>query len=74
MGGLTRRLSGTLGSPVAGHAAALRELWTMTYREAETLAYADAFRIVMVAFIIATCLVPLMKKVVPPAAPVASGH
>jgi len=68
--GMTQRLSVALGSPLAGSQAALRELWAMTYREAETLAYADAFRAVMVAFIAATCLMPFMKKVTPPKAPV----
>jgi DHA2 family multidrug resistance protein len=70
----TQRLSETLGSPVAGHQAALLELWQMAYREAETLSYADAFRAVMLAFIIATCLVPVLKKVAPSAAPSANVH
>jgi hypothetical protein len=34
------------------------------YREASTLAYADAFRAIMIAFVIATFLVPLMRNVV----------
>jgi DHA2 family multidrug resistance protein len=74
LGGMTQRLSFVLGSPVAGHQAALRELWQLTNREAETLSYADAFRTIMVAFLIATCLVPLMKKVVPPTTPAPGGH
>jgi DHA2 family multidrug resistance protein len=73
LAGMTSRLSGTLDSPVAGHAAALRELWALTYAQAQTLAYADAFRAVMVAFAVAACLVPLMRKVAAPAAP-AEGH
>jgi DHA2 family multidrug resistance protein len=73
--GMTQRFASILGSPLAGQQAALRELWAVTYREAETLSYADAFRAVMVAFILATCLMPLMKKVTPPKAPVAdAGH
>jgi DHA2 family multidrug resistance protein len=74
LAGMTVRLGNSLGSPAAGHQAALRELWALTYAQAETLSYADAFRAVMVAFAIATCLVPLMRKVVPPKAPVAQGH
>jgi DHA2 family multidrug resistance protein len=73
LAGMTQQLSIRLGSPVASQHAALREVWAMTYREAETLSYADAFRAVMVAFILATCLMPLMKKIIPPKAPVA-GH
>jgi DHA2 family multidrug resistance protein len=74
LAGMTQRLSLTLGSPVAGHKAALRELWQLAYAQAETLSYADAFRTITLAFIIATCLTPLLKKVTPPAAPVQSGH
>jgi DHA2 family multidrug resistance protein len=74
LAGMTSRFSAALGSPVAGHQAALRTLWALTYREAQTLSYADAFRAVMVAFIIAACLVPLMRKVVPPSAPAVAGH
>jgi DHA2 family multidrug resistance protein len=69
MAGMTRRLSATMGSPVAGHRAALKELWLMTYAQAQTLSYADAFRAIMLAFVVATCLAPLLKKVVPAPAP-----
>jgi DHA2 family multidrug resistance protein len=73
LAGLAHRLSATLGPELAGQAA-LRELWGMTYREAQTLAYADAFRAVMAAFILATCLMPLMKKVAAPKTSAAGGH
>ena len=53
----------------AGHAAALSQLWQLAYREASTLAYADAFRAIMVAFVVATLLVPLLRKVAPGARP-----
>jgi DHA2 family multidrug resistance protein len=74
MQGLSRRLAETLNSPIAGHQAALKQLWNLTYREAQTLSYADAFRTIMLVFILATCLVPLMKKVMPPAGPVTNAH
>jgi DHA2 family multidrug resistance protein len=51
--------------PGAPHEVALRELWRMVYAQAQTLAFADSFRVIMVAFMIATCLVPLMRKVAP---------
>ena len=54
--------------------AALKQLWNLTYREASTLAYADTFRAVMIAFIIATLLVPLLRNVVPGKAPSSGGH
>jgi DHA2 family multidrug resistance protein len=74
LAGMSRRLTETLGSAQAGHAAALRELWNMTYKQAETLSYGDAFRAIMLAFALAVCLVPLMRKVVPPKAPAAAAH
>ena len=46
-----------------GDQAALTNLWHLAYREASTLAFADAFRAIMLAFVVATLLVPLMRKV-----------
>jgi DHA2 family multidrug resistance protein len=62
------------GSPEAGHVAALKQLWQLAYREASTLAYADAFRAFMVAFVIATLLVPLMRNVAPSGAGSSQAH
>jgi MFS transporter, DHA2 family, multidrug resistance protein len=67
--GITQRYAALPRSIAAGHAAALKELWQLAYREASTLAYADAFRAIMVAFAIATVLVPLMRNVAPTRAP-----
>jgi DHA2 family multidrug resistance protein len=67
--GVTQRYAALPRSIAAGHAAALKELWQLAYREASTLAYADAFRAIMVAFAIATVLVPLMRNVAPTRAP-----
>ena len=52
-----------------GHAASLKQLWQLTYREASTMAYADAFLVIMVAFVIATALVPFLRNVTPKAPP-----
>jgi DHA2 family multidrug resistance protein len=38
------------------------------------LAYADAFRAIMVAFVAATLLVPLLRQVAPAKAPAADSH
>jgi DHA2 family multidrug resistance protein len=62
------------GSLDDGHLAALKQLWHLAYREAATLAFADAFRAIMLAFVVATLLVPLLRKVVPPPAPAAANH
>ena len=70
--GVTQRYTDALGSPTAAHLAALKELWNLTYREASTLAYADAFLAIMIAFLLATLLVPFLRNVVPSPAPVAA--
>jgi len=67
--GMTERYAATLGSVDAGHAAALKQLWRLAYREASTMAYADAFRAIMIACVVATLLVPLLRNVAPGSAP-----
>jgi MFS transporter, DHA2 family, multidrug resistance protein len=74
MAGLTARLTTVLGSVPAGHLAALEQLQNIAYREATTMAYADAFHTIMLAFLITTPLVLLLRKVAPPKAPAADGH
>jgi DHA2 family multidrug resistance protein len=80
-GPMARLLSGTAeqygaipGSPHEGQAAALKQLWALAYREASTLAYADAFRVIMVAFVVVTLLVPLMRNVKPSPAAAQAAH
>jgi DHA2 family multidrug resistance protein len=62
----------------AGHgdALALQRLWSLTYREAQVLTYSDAFALIALCFVVATLLVPLMRKTVAPraAAPSADAH
>jgi MFS transporter, DHA2 family, multidrug resistance protein len=72
--GVASRYGAMPASVDDGHVAALKQLWQLAYREASTLAFADAFRAIMVAFVIATLLVPLLRKVVPPKAPPADAH
>ncbi len=62
------------GDAVRGHAVALRQLWTLTMREAQTETYADTFLVLMLCLGVTTVMVPLMKKVAPPRAPVADAH
>jgi len=59
---------------VLGESGALRQLWNLTYREALTLTFADTFLAIMVCFIIATAMVPLMRKAGPPKAPSPDAH
>ena len=62
------------GDAVHGHDAALKELWQLTFREAQVQTFADAFLMMAACFVVATVLVPLMRKVVPPPAPPADAH
>jgi DHA2 family multidrug resistance protein len=71
--GMEGRYAALPGSQQAGHQAALEQLWHLAYREASTLAFSDAFRTIMLAFVVATLLVPLMRKVAAPP-PAASAH
>jgi DHA2 family multidrug resistance protein len=73
LGNLAHRYAALPGSLDGGHVAALKALWRLAYREAATLAYADAFRAIMLAFLAATLLVPLLRQVAP-AAPPPSSH
>jgi len=62
------------GDMLHGHAAALKQLWSLTWREARVQTFADAFLFIGVCLAIATLLTPLMKKVVTPATPSADAH
>jgi MFS transporter, DHA2 family, multidrug resistance protein len=62
------------GDTVHAATAALRQLWLLTYREAQTQAFADAFLAIMVCLAVATVLIPLMQKVLPPKAPSPDAH
>jgi len=59
----TQRYEAFLGGTDIAHTAAFKQLWQLAYREASTMAYADAFRIIMVAFVIATALVPFLRNI-----------
>src|SRR6516164_9175203 len=72
LGEMEQRYGSLPGSLQAGHTAALKQLWELAYREASTLAYADAFRAIMIAFVVATLLVPLLRNVAPTPAPAQS--
>jgi DHA2 family multidrug resistance protein len=62
------------GDAVHGHAAALRSLWSLTMREAQTQTFSDAFLAITACFVIATAMVPLMRKVAAPRAPSSDAH
>ena len=62
------------GDLVHGHAAALKHLWSLTWRESQVQTFADAFFAVTVCFAITTLMVPLLRKVAAPAKPTADAH
>ena len=74
VGGVAQHYGSIPGNLEAGHVAALKQLWRLAYREASTLAYADAFRAIMIAFVVATFLVPLLRNVAQPKSASASSH
>ena len=69
-----RVAAATGGDLLHGQAVALKQLWSLTWREAQVQTFADAFLVIGVCLTIATLLVPLMKKVAPTATPPAEAH
>lgn len=74
VGDMTGRFAATLGDSGAAKTAALKQVWAVAYREAATLAYADAFLTIMAAFVVATLLVPLLRNVGAHRPPPGGGH
>jgi DHA2 family multidrug resistance protein len=62
------------GDNALARAAALKQLWNLTYREALTQTFADAFLLIAVALFAMAFLAPLMRSVAPPKAPSADAH
>ena len=60
---MSQRLEPGFGSAQAGHAAAIHEIFNIAYREAYTMAFADAFRTIMIVFLLTTPLILFMTKV-----------
>ncbi len=54
--------------------AVMKQLWSLTLREAQVLTYSDAFVAIAVCFVFATLMVPLMKKAVARPALPADAH
>jgi DHA2 family multidrug resistance protein len=62
------------GDALYGHAAAMKQLWSLTYREARVQTFADAFMVIAAGLIVATITVPLLRKIAPMTAPLADAH
>jgi DHA2 family multidrug resistance protein len=72
--GLASRYAAQPTGHGVGYQAALGQLWKLSFREASTLAFADTFRTIMLAFVVATLLVPLFKKANASTAPPPNAH
>ncbi|MBV8934522.1 MAG: DHA2 family efflux MFS transporter permease subunit [Alphaproteobacteria bacterium] len=62
------------GDVVHGQTAALKQLWSLAWREAQTQTYGDTFLAMAACFVVATAMAPLMRKVAPPPRPTADAH
>ncbi len=62
------------GDAALAHTAALKELWLITYREALTQSFADAYLAILVCFVVAALLVPLMHRPALPLGPPTDAH
>jgi DHA2 family multidrug resistance protein len=74
LGGVAGDLRAWGMDAAAASDGALHQLWSLAFREAQTQAFSDVFLFVMACFIVATAMVPLMRKVQPPKAPSADAH
>lgn len=71
---ITPRYGAIPGALHGGDTAGVERLFHLAYREASTLAYADAFRALMIACFFAALLVPLLRGAPAAAKPIADAH
>ncbi|WP_174980866.1 DHA2 family efflux MFS transporter permease subunit [Pandoraea capi] len=74
LAGVGARMSAAGLDVVDAQTAALRQLWLLTLREAQTITFGDIFAGLGLIFLGVTLMVPLMRKVAPPKAPSADAH
>ncbi len=75
MHGMAGRYAAMLGGDLLhGRTASLARLHRLAFREAQVMAFADAFLAIAVCLGLATLAVPLMRAVTPPAAPPRDAH
>jgi DHA2 family multidrug resistance protein len=79
MQAMMQRVSATYASAlggdlVHGQAAAVRQLWSVTWREAQVQTYADAFLVLAIGLGVAAAMVPLLRKVAAPAGAAVNAH
>jgi MFS transporter, DHA2 family, multidrug resistance protein len=57
------------GDSAISQAVALKKLWLLAYREAQVMAFADAYLAIAVCFVFSAAVVPLMRGVAQPRKP-----
>lgn len=62
------------GDAAHGQTASLKRLFSLTMREAQTMTFSDAFVCLTVCLVLATLMVPLMRRGAKMGAPVADAH
>jgi DHA2 family multidrug resistance protein len=74
LGDILARVGGSFGALQNGPAEArlgpMKLLWGTTLRDAYVQSFSDVYLVIMLCFIAAAVLVPLMRKITPPKAPV----
>jgi DHA2 family multidrug resistance protein len=63
LAGVGGRIAAWGGDAVTAQGGALKQLWNLALREAQTQTFSDIFLAIMVAFAFTTAMVPLMRKV-----------
>ncbi|MGB6767917.1 MAG: DHA2 family efflux MFS transporter permease subunit [Methyloceanibacter sp.] len=71
---MTARYVQLWGDAGHAHAAAVKKLWLLAFREAQVETFADAYLVIAGCFAVAVLMVPLMRKVAPPKAPSSEAH
>ncbi|SUA88653.1 Multidrug resistance protein B [Pandoraea pulmonicola] len=74
LAGVGARMSAAGLDAIDAQTAALRQLWLLTLREAQTMTFGDIYGGLGLIFICVTLMVPLMRRVAPPKAPTADAH
>lgn len=74
LAGVGARMSASGLDAVDAQTAALRQLWLLTLREAQTITFGDIYGGMSLMFFAVTLMVPLMRRVAPPKAPSADAH
>ncbi len=74
LAGVGSRMSASGLDAIDAQTAALRQLWLLTLREAQTITFGDIYGGMSLMFFAVTLMVPLMRKVAPPKAPSADAH